>query len=1704
MAGRLQIPLHPTRRSLWMQTLVWVGGVILVFLILLYALSQIILLDGFRDLETQAAQQEIQRTQNMLFAELDVLNTTAMDWAFWDETLDFVQTGDPAYIDANLMDATFDSLGLNLLLFYNTAGELVYGKTYDLAAQREVPFWTDSETIMGNDPAITHLTDPMASIRGIIMLPDGPMYIVTYPILTSHHEGPARGTLTMGRFLTGETVERLSEISPGQVKLFRLTDDTLPADVRASLPTTTKPIIKRMNGQTIVSYIRIDDIHDQPIMALAFAAPRDIYRQSNDLIRSFLVITVLGSIGIIITIAIWLQRSVLTRLTMLSSTVREIGQSGDLDVRVPTGEHTELNSLAESINLMLAGLAESHGEQTRAVDTRTQQLIKERDMLRILIDNLPERLYVKDTQGRFVVANATIARRYELPRAKDLIGKTDFDLQAPDIAQTLFAEEQALMQGEIPVIEHEFNHTFDNAPGWLWTVKLPLRNHEGHIIGLVGIGRDITERKLMENALREAHDELEQRVEERTAELTLANLRLKLEIAEREQVQKALTANERTARDFQEHLKALHEIGLELGQITELDKLYRRAIELGRSQLGFERLGLWRLSQDEQNMIGTFGIDTAGNLRDERHLRNAVTNDPFVQQVLQQPTHLAVWQNKELLDNWEPIGRGWGAMAALWDGSRTIGWLSTDNLLTQTPPSPYQAELLQLYGSALGHHIARLEMEAELRASEHRYSSLFNGVPAPLYRTAPDGQMLEINPALVELLGYTDVKALQQLTVDQLYVQPEMREHWRDVIERENMLRDFETQIVQADGSIIWVQDTAHVVRWPDGSVRYYEGNLKDITARKRAETKLAEAMERLHNHAHELATVAEISRQMTKILDIDQLLWTVCDLIKTNFSLYYAQIYLLDPAGEKLTLAAGSGEEGRALVTHKHNIPVQKSQSLVARAYRTHAPVVTNNVFEAIDFLPNVLLPRTRSEIAVPMLIGDQLIGVLDVQSDILDRFTERDTNIMISLAAQSAIAIHNARLFTENARRLALIENSTDLIALADMKTFELLYINPAGLKLLGLTQPDEFMASRIQDFYPPEIQHTWRRTIRPSLERTGVWRDENTITRADGTNIPVEQTVLAIGEHDAPPHTLATIITDITERKRSEESLQRANRAFHTLSDCNQAMVRATDTINLLNEICQIIVATSGYQMAWASIVDPDQPEQILPIAVAGDECGFLDIIFSDERDPEQHPGPSVRAIRDNRPIVINDIAHDPDYAHFSAHALARSYHSMIALPLVSGEQIIGTLGAYAALPHTFDDQEITLMTELASDLAYGITVLRTRAERQNALHQVRQHEANLTAILENTDASIWSVDRDFRLVACNTGFTQLLALFTDAAVKPGMPVDVLPAERATFWTDLYTRALAGVHFRTEIHYELAEIPGFDMEMALNPIVSDTGEIAGVTVFGRDITARKQHLAQLKQLNDELLALHDMGRTLTATLDIQAIYRLLYEEIAQKRFGAPSFFVSVYDDTEQLITCDFAVIDGGEVNPTQLRPLPLGDSPLSETIRTRQARQVDYPASDEDPPDTGHSIRVGDPTTPYIRSALYMPLISQDRVIGVISLQHYEAEAFRTADLQLLTTLANQAAAAIQNARLFAAEHRQRVYAETLRDIAAAVNKTLNLDNVLSSIFENIKRVVPHDAANIMIIEDGQAHVMGSSIAHHYDLQTWGQSASFDVQN
>ena len=223
-------------------------------------------------------------------------------------------------------------------------------------------------------------------------------------------------------------------------------------------------------------------------------------------------------------------------------------------------------------------------------------------------------------------------------------------------------------------------------------------------------------------------------------------------------------------------------------------------------------------------------------------------------------------------------------------------------------------------------------------------------------------------------------------------------------------------------------------------------------------------------------------------------------------------------------------------------------------------------------------------------------------------------------------------------------------------------------------------------------------------------------------------------------------------------------------------------------------------------------------------------------------------------------------------------------------------------------------------------------------------------------------------------------------------------------------------------------------------------------------------RQLNARLEHQNQQLTALYEIGRTLASTLDLHEIYWTMYRQIAQGLLGASVLFVALFDQSSQTIYGGFGAVDGQEMDAGQFARIPLGEGPVSDTIRRREPHIVDLRDLLENLQLSGRAVLIGDGDKRDPQSALYVPMISESRVVGVMNLQHYEANAFDTTDLALVSILANQAAISLENARLFErvqdnnVELEQRV-SERTRDLAEANVHLKVLDHLKDEFLSNV---------------------------------------------
>ena len=209
----------------------------------------------------------------------------------------------------------------------------------------------------------------------------------------------------------------------------------------------------------------------------------------------------------------------------------------------------------------------------------------------------------------------------------------------------------------------------------------------------------------------------------------------------------------------------------------------------------------------------------------------------------------------------------------------------------------------------------------------------------------------------------------------------------------------------------------------------------------------------------------------------------------------------------------------------------------------------------------------------------------------------------------------------------------------------------------------------------------------------------------------------------------------------RKVAEAELTRINRELTVVSECNQALVRAHDENQLLEDICRIIVDLGGYRFAWVGYARDDEERSVEPVRWKGVEDGYLAEARISWADTAFGRGPTGTCIRTARTRYEQDLLADPDFAPWTAAAAERGYRSIIALPLKRGDaSSFGALSIYSSAPSAFIPAEKRLLEELAGDLSFGILAIRIRAEHRESearnLDALREKEALLRELYHRT--------------------------------------------------------------------------------------------------------------------------------------------------------------------------------------------------------------------------------------------------------------------------------------------------------------------------------------------------------------------------------
>lgn len=320
-------------------------------------------------------------------------------------------------------------------------------------------------------------------------------------------------------------------------------------------------------------------------------------------------------------------------------------------------------------------------------------------------------------------------------------------------------------------------------------------------------------------------------------------------------------------------------------------------------------------------------------------------------------------------------------------------------------------------------------IERKLIDSQEGYRNLINRVPIGIYRTTPEGKILEASPMLIEMLGFPNFESLSGVKIDkELYVNPDDRLNEQALLQADGIVRDYEMRLYRRGGEIIWVRDNVRAVVNEDGQTICYEGSLEDITQRKQMEE--AEQEQRMLAEA-----LRDTAAALSSTLHFDEVL----DRILTNMGHVVphdaANIMLIEKGLARIERSQGYLYDWEEEARQASRFPVEDIPTLKCMA-ESGMPL---SIDDTQDSELWVNLPHTewmRSYAGAPIIVKGETIGFLNLNSATPGFFTPTKAEWLQAFADQAAVAIDNARMFGEiheHARQMALLNDITQATIVA-----------------------------------------------------------------------------------------------------------------------------------------------------------------------------------------------------------------------------------------------------------------------------------------------------------------------------------------------------------------------------------------------------------------------------------------------------------------------------------------------------------------------------------------------------------------------------------------------------------------------------------------------------------------------------------------------
>ncbi|HEY3379186.1 MAG TPA: PAS domain S-box protein, partial [Armatimonadota bacterium] len=664
-------------------------------------------------------------------------------------------------------------------------------------------------------------------------------------------------------------------------------------------------------------------------------------------------------------------------------------------------------------------------------------------------------------------------------------------------------------------------------------------------------------------------------------------------------------------------LRLLQEVRGHLFRAHTVDELCRLAVELGCSRLGFDRLSIW-FAEGQQRARGSYGLDETGQIRDERQSWVTVAPSSSMGRVFSGETDLVLEPADCLLNHSAmPVGQGMHALAALWDGLVVLGCVSADNLLTHTPFTDEDGEILRLYASIIGHLYLQKQAEASLQRATGALTSFLDLVPDLVCTISPENLFDMLNPAWEATLGFPPETLLH--TPFMALVHPEDREAtFREMAHLEMGHRPacFINRYRCHDGSYRWVEwevvASAHQQIYAVG---------RDITARKTADDE-REVTLRLLRLLADCNGVPELLTQMTQLMQD----WSGCAAVgirlreDADFP-YYETRGFPPEFVEKETYLCAVDEAGMPVCDPTGHPLLECVCGNILRGcfdprlpcYTEHGSYWTNSTTDLLASLGEQDRPyhmRNRcnrmgyeSVALIPIPHGAQIIGLLQFNDPRRDRFTAADIALYERLAGSLAIGIIERQaaetLQASQAQLRGYFEHAPFAIYLFD-ETGRILETNSEAYRVTGYSEA-ELRSMHYSDLLAPALPQEGENYFKRLTKKGFVQWEVRYQMKSGGLRWG------AISAVKLSETRFLAFTQDITERKQAEQALRESEERYRRIVETAQEGIWILDatlhTAYVNQRLTEILGYTSEEMLGKppdAFLFEEDLPDQALRMA------------------------------------------------------------------------------------------------------------------------------------------------------------------------------------------------------------------------------------------------------------------------------------------------------------------------------------------------------------------------------------------------------------------------------------------------------------------------------------------------------------------------